>query len=408
MKGVYPRTNKLGEITSYQVKWRLGGGRGAPWQSESFEDEESAAVFKAAVDEAGQQWPPGWVKGQGYIVQAEPTSDERYRFRTWALDCVAHRTGIEENTRKAYRQELADWIFPTFGECDVRSVEHFSKRTVAAWVIKLETTIVPKTQRKMSPKTIRNLHGLLSSILKEAVEHEPPLRTSNPCNATSLPDADDETEDEMCFLTPDEVAVLLTGFTFDKDRRLAVIKYGTGLRYSEITALQPQDIIDRHGRRPRLRVQRAWKKDGQGGYYLGKPKSKKSRRTIRISQTVLAALVEQGLGTLAEDELLFTGTERNQRLHYSTFGDRWATAVKRARAAGLQKRPTPHDLRHSHASALIAAGQPLTYIQRRLGHESIQTTSDRYGHLLPELDDDAMTAIETALAGERPALRVVS
>jgi integrase len=239
------------------------------------------------------------------------------------------------------------------------------------------------------------------------VEHEPPLRTQNPCAQTELPDASDEIQDEMEFLTPGEVKLLASCFTFAKDRRMVTVKYGTGLRYGEITALQRQDIIDLHGPRPRLRVQRAWKKDGHGGYYLGKPKTKKSRRTIRISPSVVAALVEQGIAGLAPDELIWTGVERNQRLHYSTFGDRWATAVRRAVKAGLEKRPTPHDLRHSHASALIAAGQPLTYIQRRLGHESIQTTSDRYGHLMPELDDDAMTAIETALAGQRPALRVI-
>jgi integrase len=411
MASVHPRKSKAGEITCYQVKWRLGGGATAPWQTEKFDDDTSATIFKEAVNEAGQQWPPGWVKGVGYITadtSSEEAADAAYRFRAWALDCVEHRTGIEEHTRKAYRQELESWVFPTFGECDVRSAEHFSKRTVAAWVIRLENTVLQNPRRKMSPKTVRNVHGLLSSILKEAIGHEPPLRVQNPCAATNLPDASDEIEDEMEFLTPDEVTLLLGHFTYAKDRRFAIVKYGTGLRYGEITALQPQDIIDPYGRRPKLRVQRAWKKDGHGGYYLGKPKSKKGRRTIRISPTVVAALVEQGLGTLAEDELLWTGTERNQRMHYSTFGDRWVTAVKRARAAGLTKRPTPHDLRHSHASALIAAGQPLPYIQRRLGHESIQTTSDRYGHLLPELDDDAMTAIETSLAGERPALRSVS
>jgi len=40
-----------------------------------------------------------------------------------------------------------------------------------------------------------------------------------------------------------------------------------------------------------------------------------------------------------------------------------------------------HDLRHTNASWLIQAGVPLTVIQRHLGDESIQTTSDRYGHL---------------------------
>ncbi len=59
----------------------------------------------------------------------------------------------------------------------------------------------------------------------------------------------------------------------------------------------------------------------------------------------------------------------------------WAPALVRAKEAGLTKKPRIHDLRHTNASWLIQAGIPLTVIQRHLGHESIQTTSDRYGHL---------------------------
>ncbi|ULP45285.1 tyrosine-type recombinase/integrase [Mycobacterium lentiflavum] len=59
----------------------------------------------------------------------------------------------------------------------------------------------------------------------------------------------------------------------------------------------------------------------------------------------------------------------------------WVPAVARARENGLSKKPRIHDLRHTNASWLIQAGVPLTVVQRHLGHESIQTTSDRYGHL---------------------------
>ena len=53
----------------------------------------------------------------------------------------------------------------------------------------------------------------------------------------------------------------------------------------------------------------------------------------------------------------------------------------RGREVGLAKKPRVHDLRHTNASWLIQAGVPLTVVQRHLGHESIQPTSDRYGHL---------------------------
>ncbi|MFE6819405.1 tyrosine-type recombinase/integrase [Streptomyces sp. NPDC057677] len=425
MASVHARRNRAGEITSYQVKWRDGGGRtGAP-QSEKFDGDEAgqeaAAIFKAAVDEAGQRWPLGWVKGQGFIVPEDPgaTDDARFRFRAFATEVIENKTGIEEHYRNACMRELEMYVFPTFGECDVRSVEHFSSRTVGAWVRVLERTMVRKGRgpynRKMSPKTIRNLHGLLSSILNEAVQAEPPLRARNPCERTRLPRKDDggavAGDEDVEFLTPQEVAAIRTCMTLRQDQLMLDVKYGTGVRYSEITALAPFCLLDTGTPRVRLQVHRAWKKDGNGGYYIGMPKSARSRRTIRVSTTVIEALAElQRVEALDVDAHFFTGDE-GQRLHYSTFYDRWLRAVRKAKAEGLlpvYKNPTPHDLRHSHAAALISAGHSLTYVQRRLGHESIKTTSDLYGHLLPEADDDAMETIETALQGAPPALRAVS
>ncbi|MGP3686552.1 tyrosine-type recombinase/integrase [Streptomyces sp. IBSNAI002] len=420
MASVHPRKNRAGEITSYQVKWRDGGTRQGAGQSESFDNEDDAGVFKAAVDEAGQHWPPGWVKGRGYIA-AEQVAEDAYRFRVYATRVIENRTGIEERYRGACHKELAKWVFPTFGECDVRSVEHFSSDTVKAWVRQLERTKVYRGRmpdgspkgKPMSPKTIRNLHGLLSSILGEAVRSEPPLRARNPCELTNLPRIDDagaEDDEDISFLTPQEVHALRAAFTLRQDQLMVDVKYGTGLRYSELTSLAPKCVLDIDGVRPRVQVRRAWKRDEHGGYYIGTPKTKRSRRTLRVSTSVVAALVElQAAAGLDDDGLYFTG-DKGQRLHYSTFHDRWQRAVKRAKEAGLMpkhKNPTPHDLRHSHAAALISAGHGLTYVQRRLGHESVKTTSDLYGHLLPEADDDAMATIEAAMSGARPHLRSV-
>lgn len=416
MAYVQVRKSRAGWVSGYQVRWRECGGRAGREQSEFFDDAESAGVFRDAVNEAGQRWPVGWIKGWGFAGDGDLV-EERYRFRTFARRCIENRTGIEERTRRDYRQDLETWILPTFGECDVRSTAHFCSATVRAWVRGLEQTRMPRGRgtdahavgRTMSPKTMRNLHGLLSSILNEAVRAEPPLRARNPCALTRLPRRDDEIDESANFLTPREVAALSRAFTMRQDQLLVMVAYGTGLRWGEVTALQPGDVVDPWSARPRVRVQRAWKRDADGGYFLGKPKTKRSRRMVRISSSVRAALVELGLHERDRDALLFTGAKANQRLHYSTFGDRWGRAVRRAQqAGGLDKVPTPHDLRHSHAAALISAGHSLTYVQRRLGHESIKTTSDLYGHLLPEADDDAMVSIETALSGTSPLLRTVS
>ncbi|MEU6593072.1 site-specific integrase [Streptomyces sp. NPDC046881] len=427
MAYVKPMKNADGVVTSHRVRWRLGGARDGEWQSERFDGDEAgekaAEVFCEAVNEAGQQWPLGWVKGQGYIApDAEVPDEDRYRFRTYALAMFDNKTGIQEQYRKDCVRDLERYVFPTFGHCDVRSPEHFSHDTVQAWVRQLEKTKVHKGRapkngtpklHPMSPKTIRNLHGLVSAVLQKAVNSEPPLRSRNPCELTSLPRTDDDGADggeDIEFLTPDEVDGVISCMERRADQLLAIVKYGTGMRWGEISALAPECLVDWRADKPKIRVKRAWKKDGNGGYYIGAPKSRRGRRTLRVSSVVVDAVEE--LGGEDNDEpgrLFFTG-DHGKRLHYSTFYDRWQRAVHRAKALGLlpsHKSPTPHDLRHSHAAVLLSEGRGLTYVQRRLGHESIKTTSDTYGHLLPEADDEAMEAIDRSLnrggtGGDRP------
>jgi integrase len=74
--------------------------------------------------------------------------------------------------------------------------------------------------------------------------------------------------------------------------------------------------------------------------------------------------------------------------------------------AQLGKRPPvdirqpmrPHDLRHTHVALLIAAGEDAYVISRRLGHASIRTTYDVYGHLFEGRDQEASAALEAARA----------
>ena len=106
--------------------------------------------------------------------------------------------------------------------------------------------------------------------------------------------------------------------------------------------------------------------------------------------------------------------------HQTFHGDVWTPAVRtfagdtrrtvqgargRPRIAwdddGPGKRPRIHDLRHTFASWAIAAGHSLTAIQRTMGHETITTTSDTYGHLF-RADRDAFAELVEMPA--RPAL----
>ncbi|MCX4609509.1 tyrosine-type recombinase/integrase [Streptomyces mirabilis] len=405
MAYVAKRNNAEGAVTSYQVKWRLGGARTAPWQNERFDDEDSADVFCKAVNDNGQQWPPGWVKGKGYI---DPTTGDeaQYVFEAYARQCIVNKTGVEERYRLDCVRELETYLLPTFGNCDIRSTEHFSKATISAWVNMTAKTMVWRGSKHkvMSPKTLKNVFGLLSSILNDAVNAEPPLRARNPCSLVKLPRTDDDgveddEGDDMEFLTPDEVAGIVECLPRPEDKVFVRTAYGTGMRWGEITAL-----AKRHARNPatgefELKVSRAWKRSPEKGAYLGKPKSKASRRTVDISAGLWRELQGHGLDGMASAHLIFHNG-KGERLVYSTFYDRWVAAVAEAKERGLlpdYKWPTFHDLRHSHVAALLSDRHSLTYVQRRLGHESIKTTSDRYGHLLKEAHVGALATLDRAL-----------
>lgn len=108
-------------------------------------------------------------------------------------------------------------------------------------------------------------------------------------------------------------------------------------------------------------MRRAWKRNGQGEFamtqhgrfYLGKPKTRVSRRRITLAPTVVTALRRAIEGRTSED--LVFGAPRGGRLDQGNwYESRWQRAIKAAQGNGLTKTPRFHDLRHSNA----AAGDP--------------------------------------------------
>jgi len=143
------------------------------------------------------------------------------------------------------------------------------------------------------------------------------------------------------------------------------------------------------------------------GHHLGNPKTPKSRRTVTIAPALVELLRPLVEGRPADDIVFISPT--GLAIHNSDFYERvWQPLQRDLQASGI----APfwfHDLRHSHVAWLIAGGAPLPHIQARLGHESITTTIDTYGHLLPAGDELISEIIETALTGGRirPVMRLV-
>jgi integrase len=73
----------------------------------------------------------------------------------------------------------------------------------------------------------------------------------------------------------------------------------------------------------------------------------------------------------------------------------WARALRRSKLQRIRF----HDLRHTYASLLIAQGAHPKYIQAQLGHASIQTTLDRYGHLMPDVHEAEARKLDRMVFG---------
>ena len=344
------RTRTRNDGTEYfQVYYRLGG-RGSRQSSTSFPDEKQAKRFCALVDSHGPQ----------RALELAGIADTQRAMAAltvaeWLDRYIGGLSGVERKTVAEYKRYATKDIGPALGAVPLSKL---AREDVAAWVNAMR-------EAGSARGTIANKTGLLSGALKRAVEDR--HLAANPCQGIRLPRTERK---ETVFLTPDEFKILKAAFS-EHYQPLVEFLVSSGCRASEALALKPSDVDRGTGE---VRITRAWHKGGPDGYYLGPPKTNKSRRTINVPKSVLAQL-DYG------HEWLFVSTDGKPIRLYSWRTNVWYKSLAKARARGLAKSPRVHDLRHTCASWMIQAGVPLPVVQDHLGDESIKTTVDTYGHL---------------------------
>jgi hypothetical protein len=146
-----------------------------------------------------------------------------------------------------------------------------------------------------------------------------------------------------------------------------------------------------------VRIVGTLEETGGGVRYLEETKTSGSRRSISIPSFLVELLSEQRRQN-PDAEFVFV-TESGGLIRRSNFRTRsWKPALKRA---GLDEGLRFHDLRHTCASLLIEQGAHPMEIQARLGHSSITTTLDRYGHLMPSLGHQLSADLDESRAKAR-------
>jgi integrase len=151
-----------------------------------------------------------------------------------------------------------------------------------------------------------------------------------------------------------------------------------------------------------IRVRRTLTKSG-GRLLLGEPKTKKSRRTIRLTEAAVRALREhlvrqmeqiERLSSLYQDQGLVFGSQVGTLINPTNLRKRsFAALLKRAGLSPIRF----YDLRHTCATLLLTRNVHPKYVQELLGHASIAITLDTYSHVIPAMGDHAARAMEDAL-----------
>jgi len=248
--------------------------------------------------------------------------------------------------------------------------------TVSDWVLELR-------RRGLSPKTIRNVHSVASSAWKEAVLAGTAPR--NPCVGLG-PSEKTYAEDVAIFMTPAQQAALVEACPVHY-KPLVVFLLASGLRWSEATALLVSDFDAVKGT---VRVRQAWKDTGgePGDKPLGLAKTDRSRRTVLLD-TETATVIKDLLGGRSGNKFLFE-KPRGGVIKYRSFYDVvWRNQICPVLDPELfpRRRIIIKDCRSTHVATLATRGASLLEVSRRLGHESVATTGDKYSFLFPEAEE---------------------
>jgi integrase len=290
----------------------------------------------------------------------------------WAERWLRSKSHLKPKTLAGYRSNLDVHVLPAFGRYQLR---HIDRMSVEEWVADLQAS-------GLGPSGIRQARQVLNNMLTLAVDTG--HLSSNPVERVRTPR---QPQLQMLFLGAEQVDRLAATIRQPYGTLVYLLAYG-GLRWGEAAALRRQrcDL-------PRSRIEIA-ESVAEVGSQLHYGPTKNHRSRIVGIPGFLNDLLADHLTRYVPDNptaLVFSSPD-GAPLRNGNFRRRiWHSAVEQA---GLPQSLRIHDLRHTCASLLIAAGANPKAVQTHLGHSSITVTMDRYTHLFPSDIDQLIRRLD--------------
>lgn len=288
---------------------------------------------------------------------------------------------IEGSTRNSYEEKIRNYIKPSLGTIPLKIL------TANA----IQALVNDMLKKGLSPKTIRNTYNILHPALEKAVLLR--MLPHNPCIGVVLPKLQrpkvniyNQTQSKQVLAAAegtDIYIMLLLGLT-------------VGMRRGEIAALRWENvdfvnktihICESRSHANKTVVQKT-------------PKTEAGDRTVAVGQDVMAALQK---AKEAYDEKVKEPWFRNLGFvickgdgtpyRPDSLTQKWERFTERNNLPHIKL----HGLRHTNATAMIAAGISPKVVQQRLGHADVSITLNTYTHVLPSMDKEAAEKIDNIL-----------
>jgi integrase len=354
---------------------------------------------KAAAEELGDILAE--VRRGAHVVPKKVTVGE------W-LDQWVAGLQLAPSTVSSYAKNVRLHLRPALGDVQLQSL---TGARISALYRQLEAggRKDHRAGEGLSARTVRYCHTIMKAALQDAVDQG--MLAANPAAKAKPPSARAAKSPEIHPWTGSQLATFLswcreTGAS--QTVAYHVLAY-TGARRGEVLALRWRDL-DLEG--SRLSIRRSVgvvKAKGQGERIVeGTTKSAKARVVDLAPETVeLLRTWRRERGALAlqlvRDDALIFATLEGEHLHPERFSRGFVDKLGQCRrklGAGAPPTIHLHDLRHTHASLLLASGEQIKVVSERLGHASVAITHGIYEHVMPGMQAAAAARFAAIVGGD--------
>ena len=284
-------------------------------------------------------------------------------------------TRLKERSIMTKRTLIETKIIPYFGEKSMNEI-------TAVDIIKWQNLLM---KQEYSPTYLRMIQNQLTALFNHA-ERFYDLR-DNPCKKVDKMGRSNAKE--LNFWTKDEYEVFIKGFGAEDEmyRIIFQMLFWLGCRIGEVLALTASDIDLENGT---ISVSKTYFRRNKTDY-ITSPKTESSNRKITIPKFLQGEIKEylDRQYELAPDERIFPITDRAVQ-----------KKMKQKTEEAKLKSIRVHDLRHSHIALLIEKGLQPLIIAQRVGHDSVNTTMNIYGHLYPNKQKEVADLLNAEATGE--------